>query len=99
MLRPEQYGELRVLDLVCKLSRASPHNVTNMLNAIRAVADHFEDSVPDVLDMLLYEGPPSPANVAACAQASADIVSDQGFSLPPARPRPPQRIARRAARN
>jgi hypothetical protein len=99
MRQPEQYGELRMLDLVCKLARASPHNVTNMLNAINVVSEHFDTTPEAVMSLLSFNGRPSPANVAACSQAAADITNSRNFDIPPARPRPPQRIARRAARN
>lgn len=98
MARPEQYGELRLLDLVCKLSRSRPATVKAVLDAVGIVAKHFGMAPSQVVVSLDDAvGPPAPGNVAACAAAAQDVVDRQRFRLPPAKPRQGQRAARRMA--
>lgn len=102
MTRANQYGELRLLDLTAKLSRTKPAVVLDVLRAIGAVSEHFEMGRGEAMDTLLTQadnGPPRPANVAACEQASSDIVLRGLIHLPRARPWPDERARRRERRS
>lgn len=76
MSRPEQYGDLRVIDLVAKAARTSLRDTERLLRALDKVMLDLDvdlDKVMEPIDKHDKVPPPSPENRAACSHAFEDL--------------------------
>lgn len=72
----EHLGDLRLLDLIAKTSKTGIRDVIRVLIAARLVGQHFDKTLGEMLppDYVFDGARPTPANVAACEQAFAELM-------------------------
>jgi len=78
MANVKDFGELRLIDLVAKLSRNKLREVEGTLIALELVLEEFGVCIEQVLRDIPEEDKvplPSPSNVAACSHAFNELFS------------------------